>query len=188
MEKTEAILIGRQRQTETSLIVYWCSAEQGMIKTIAKGALRPKSPFAGLLDLFVSAEIRYATGKTTDLHTLAEARWTNPRLGLRTSYGRVLAATYFVKLLTLVAEPHTPVPEMHDLLRKALDYLAEKDPTLPLIARFEQRVAEILGIVPEGVESLAAEAIADVFHRRLPVQRRQVTEWLRQVAVPRDPG
>lgn len=179
MEKTEAILIGRQRHTETSLIVQWLSAEAGLIKTIAKGALRPKSPFAGLLDLFVSADIRYASGKNTDLHTLAEARWTNPRLDLRTSYGRVLAATYFVKLITLVAEPHTPVPEMHDLLRKALDYLTEKHPTMPLIVRFEQRVAESLGIVPEGGDSLAAEAIADVFHRRLPVQRRQVIEWIK---------
>ncbi|MBL9134167.1 MAG: DNA repair protein RecO C-terminal domain-containing protein, partial [Verrucomicrobiaceae bacterium] len=114
-----------------------------------------------------------------DLHTLAEARWTQPRLGLRTSYGRVLAATYFVKLITLVVEPSTPLPEIHELLRKALDYLAEKDPGLPLIARFEQRVAEALGIVPEGGDSLAAEAIADVFHRRLPVQRMQLMDWVR---------
>lgn len=179
MEKTEAILIGRQRHTETSLIVQWCSADAGIIKTIAKGALRPKSPFVGLLDLFVSADIRYVPSRSTDLHTLAEAQWTNPRLGLRGSYGRVLAATYFVKLLTLVVEPGTPVKEIHDLLHKALDYLSEKDPNMPLVRRFEQRLAEALGIVSEGGESLAAEAISDVFHRRLPVQRGQLMEWMR---------
>lgn len=120
----------------------------------------------------MSCELRFVPGKSTDLGILSEARWTNPRLGLRTSYGRVLAATYLVKLITLVAERHAPLPEAHPLLVKALDYLCEKDPSPALVLRFEQRLAEALGIVPEGEESLAAEAIADVFHKRLPVQRR----------------
>ncbi len=180
MEKTNAILIGRQKHTETSLIVEWCSAELGVFKTIAKGALRPKSPFVGLLDLFVSCDLRYVPGKSTDLGILSEARWTNPRLGLRSSYGRVLAATYFVKLITLVVERNAPLPEIHELLHKALDYLAEKDPSTALVLRFEHKLAEVLGIVPEDGTSLAGEAIADVFHKRLPVQRRQLSDWLKE--------
>ena len=179
MQKTDAILIGRQQHTETSLIVEWCCAELGIFKTIAKGALRPKSPFVGLLDLFVSCELRLVSGKSTDLNILSEARWTNPRLGLRTSYGRVLAATYLVKLLALVAERHTPLPEVHPLLVKALDYLCKKDPSPALVLRFEQRLAEVLGLIPEGDHSLAADAIADVFHKRLPVQRQQLFEWMK---------
>ncbi len=180
MEKTHAILIGRQRHSETSLIVQWCSAEAGIFKTIVKGALRPKSPHAGQLDLFVSADIRYVKSKSSDLHILSEAHWSNPRLGLRSSYGRVLAATYLIKLITLVVETDSPLPEVHALLSKALDYLAEKDPSAALITRFEQRLAESLGIVEPDKPSLAAEAIADVFHRKLPVQRKQVFEWMRR--------
>lgn len=179
MHKTEAILIGRQRHTETSLIVEWCCAEKGLFKTIAKGALRPKSALSGVLDLFVSCDLRYVPGKSTDLGILAEASWTNPRLGLRTSYGRVLAATYMVKLIAQVVESHTPLPEIYPLLVKALDYLAEKDPSPALVLRFEQRLAEVLGIVPEDGTALAAEAMADVFHKRLPVQRRQLWDWIR---------
>lgn len=180
MQKAEAILIGRQRQTETSLIVEWCCAEMGIFKTVAKGALRPKSPFAGVLDLFVTCELRFVPGRSSDLGILSEARWTNPRLGLRSSYGRVLAATYLVKLVAQVAERHAPLPEVQPQLVKALDYLAEKDPSPALICRFEQRLAEALGILPEGEQSLAAEAIADVFHKRLPVQRKQLFDWMRQ--------
>ncbi|MFN7561831.1 MAG: DNA repair protein RecO [Prosthecobacter sp.] len=180
MQKAEAILIGRQRQTETSLIVEWCCAELGIFKTVAKGAMRPKSPFAGMLDLFVTCELRFVPGKSSDLGILSEARWTNPRLGLRTSYGRVLAATYLVKLVAQVAERHAPLPEVQPLLVKALDYLSEKDPSPALICRFEQRLAEALGILPEGEQSLAAEAIADVFHKRLPVQRRQLFDWMKE--------
>jgi len=182
VEKTEAIIIGRTRYSETTLIVHWCCPEMGLFKTIAKGALRPKSAFAGLLDLFVSAEIRFARAKSGDLHTLAEARWTNPRLGLRQSYGRVLAATYLVKLVELVVEPHAALPEIHALLVKALDYLAEHDPSPALVERFELRLAEDLGLVGEGVSGVgtSARAIEENFHRRLPVQRRQLLEWISQ--------
>ena len=72
MDKTTAILIGRYKLTESSLIVHWCSPELGLFKTVAKGALRPKSAFAGRLDLFISSEIRFARAKTGDLHTLAK--------------------------------------------------------------------------------------------------------------------
>ncbi len=180
MEKTEAILINRIRYSETTLIVSWCSAEQGLFKTIAKGALRPKSPFSGLLDLFVSAEIRYTHAKVGDLHTLSDAHWSNPRLGLRQSYGRVLAATYLVKLIELVAEPHAPLPEIHALLAKALDYLCDHDPSAALVERFELRLAEDLGLVGEGgaARGASAHAIEDNFHKRLPVQRRQVLDWI----------
>jgi recombinational DNA repair protein (RecF pathway) len=133
-----------------------------------------------MLDLFVTCELRFVPGKSSDLGILSEARWTNPRLGLRTSYGRVLAATYLVKLVAQVAERHAPLPEVQPLLVKALDYLSEKDPSPALICRFEQRLAEALGILPEGEQSLAAEAIADVFHKRLPVQRRQLFDWMKE--------
>lgn len=178
MEKTEAILIDRTPYRETSLIVQWCAPGAGVFKTIAKGALRPKSPFSGRLDLFVSAEVRFVRGGTTDLHTLAEVAWIAPRLGLRQSYGRVLAATYFVKLITQVTERETAIPAIYDLLRKALDYLDGKEPTAALVDRFEQRLAEELGIAGEhGVPRL----IEDAFNQRLPVQRGQL---LKLIATP----
>lgn len=181
MEQTEAILVGRSRYGETSLIVQWCAPEAGLFRTIAKGALRPRSPFANRLDLFVSAEVRWVRSRRSDLHTLAEARWTNPRLGLRSGYGRVLAATYLVRLVTQVAEPQTPLPGLHALLVKALDYLAEKEPTRALVERFELRLAQDLGIAPEpnGPQPpSSAQLIEEAFHRRLPAQRRQLLDWL----------
>ena len=139
MENTPAILIGRSRWSETSLIVHWCAPELGLFRTMAKGALRPNSAFHGVLDLFVTADLRLARAKSGDLHTLAEAHLLQPRLGLRASYGRVLAATYLVKLLALAVEPHTPLPGLFDLLAKALDYLGDHDPSPAFLHRFELR-------------------------------------------------
>ena len=185
MEKTEAILIDRMPYRETSLIVQWCAPEAGVFKTIAKGALRPKSPFSGRLDLFVSAEVRFVRGRTTDLHTLAEVAWTNPRLGLRQSYGRVLAATYFVKLITQVVERETAIPAIYDLLRKALDYLDGKEPTPVLVGRFERRLAQELGIAGEDQ---FPRSIEDAFHQRLPVQRGQLLKLIAMAASGRGPS
>lgn len=178
MEKTEAILIDRKPWRESSLIVHWCAPEAGIFKTMAKGALRPKSPFAGRLDLFVSAEVRFVRGRSGDLHTLAEAQWTCPRLGIRESYDRVLAATYFVKLISQVVERETPIPDAFDLLAKALDYLATHDPSPELVERFENRLAGELGIAG-GHERHGAPLIEAAFHRRLPVQREQLMKRLR---------
>lgn len=184
MEKTEAILIGRSRFSETSIIAHWCSPELGLFRTMVKGALRPKSTFAGLLDLFVSADISIRRSKTSDLHTLTEAHWTKPRLGLRSSYGRVLAATYLIKLVTMIAEPNAPLPAIHELLEKALDYLAEHDPSLAVLERFELRLAEDLGLVgPQGALPIVIiKAIEETSHRRVPVQRQQVIDWVAQHA------
>lgn len=171
MDKTEAILIDRTPYRETSLIVQWCAAEAGVFRTIAKGALRPKSPFAGRLDLFVSAEVRVVRARSSDLHTLAEARWTNGRPGLRRSYARVLAATYLSKLVTQVVERETAIPGVYELLRKALDFLDEKEPVPALIGRFEQRLGEELGVAGDGD---VLRALEEVSHRALPVQRGQL--------------
>ena len=56
---TEAIVIRLTRLTETSLIVHWFTEGHGLVKTVAKGARRTKSPFAGQLDLFFGGEITF---------------------------------------------------------------------------------------------------------------------------------
>ena len=58
LETTAAILLRRIKLTESSLIVTWFTEAHGKLKTVAKGARRPRSPFAGRLDLFFAAEIR----------------------------------------------------------------------------------------------------------------------------------
>ncbi|MCB1089095.1 MAG: recombination protein O N-terminal domain-containing protein, partial [Verrucomicrobiae bacterium] len=113
--KTEATLIRRLPLTETSLIVHWCSADYGLVKSVAKGARRPKSPFAGKLDLFYRCEIELVPARQGDLHILKEASVLDSRLGIRKTYRRTLVASYFVKLLGMVTEPETPVPDLWDL-------------------------------------------------------------------------
>ncbi|OAI58103.1 hypothetical protein AYO49_05760 [Verrucomicrobiaceae bacterium SCGC AG-212-N21] len=180
METTSAILINRTRLTETSLIVHWCSEDAGLFKTVAKGALRPKSLFAGRLDLFVTCELVMARSTKSDLHQLQEVHLTEPRLTLRSSYPRVLAATYFCKLVELVAERETPLAGVHDLLRRALDHLDTHEPSAKLVLRFENKLCEHLGL--GAVEHGGATLIHDVFHKPMPPQRKLLFDEMARTA------
>ena len=104
MESTEAILLRKRRFSDTSLIVSWCTELIGCVQTIAKGARRPKSPFAGKLDLFFEAEISIVRSRKTDLHTLAEVVLKNPFVGIRSNYLRTQTAAYFVELIEICTE------------------------------------------------------------------------------------
>ena len=172
MEKADGILIRKTPLTNTSLIVHWCTREHGLIRTAAKGARRPGSPFAGKLDLFYSAELSWTRSRRGDLHTLQEAEVTNYRQGIQKDYLRVLAAAYFASLVERVAEGDTPVTGLHDLLRRALDWLDAHQPTEKAVLFFEKEVANDLGIHGEpGVSPVAA--IRQVY-QRIPVQREKL--------------
>ena len=58
--------------SETSLIVTWLTERFGTVRTVARGARRPKSEFAGMLDLFYGADIAFSFSRKGDLHTLRE--------------------------------------------------------------------------------------------------------------------
>ena len=178
IEKSHAILIRKTLLTETSLIIHWCSREHGFIRTVAKGARRPASPYAGKLDLFYSAELIWLPAKKSDLHTLKEVEVTDFRLGLQTTWMRVLCASYFVKLLEAVAEAETPVESLYELLRRALDYLTSHDPTRKAVLHFERELAHDLGVQGEG-GTAPIQALRQMLHR-VPPQREALWDLVKE--------
>ena len=92
---------------ENGLIAVWCT-EEGLIRTAAKSARKPGSPFAGCLDIFYQCRMQWTQAKKGDLHTLTSADLLSPRLALRKSYLRLSAAGYFARLFLQMLEPDTP--------------------------------------------------------------------------------
>jgi DNA repair protein RecO (recombination protein O) len=171
MEKCRGTIIRRTPLTESSLIIHWCTEEQGIIKTIAKGARRPKSPFAGKLDLFCEAEFVIARSRKTDLHPLRELSLNSIRPGLRQSYLQTLAATYFVQLLSLVTEPESPIASLNNLLNRALNHLEENLPEIKAILHYEKEMAQLLGVLEPG--GTPAKNLEQAGHR-LPKTRMEL--------------
>jgi DNA repair protein RecO (recombination protein O) len=156
MESTRAILLRRSRFSDTSLIISWLSPERGHVKTIAKGALRPRSPFAGRLDLFYECEIGYVLSRKSDLHTLREIQILDSFEQIRSSWMKTRVASYFAELADLASEPEHPAHELYSLLRAALAYVNEKEASSRLLLRFERKLAESMGIGGPSTESALA--------------------------------
>jgi DNA repair protein RecO (recombination protein O) len=146
MEKSTGMVTRLTRLGDTSLIVHWCTAEHGWIKTVAKGARSPKSRFAGKLDLFFDAEIDWVRARRSELHALRDVALSTTRNSLRTDWTAFTAAAYFVQLLERAVEPDHPVPELHDLLRRAIDHLAENNASKRAVEHFESELARLLGV------------------------------------------
>jgi DNA repair protein RecO (recombination protein O) len=168
METTPAILLRKTKLTETSLIVTWFSAAHGLIKTVAKGARRPKSRFAGMLDLFFECDIQFSRSRRSELHILCEVFVREPHESLRKEFTRVALAAYFVELLELVTEPAHAAPELYNLLQRGLGYLNNNPATHRPLLHFEAELARLLGIQNNQVS--AAIAIGRAYHR-LPSAR-----------------
>lgn len=175
MITTRGILTRLTKLTDTSLIAHWFTADVGLIKTVARGARRPKSPFSGKLDLFFGGEISFVRARRGGLDTLSEVVIANCRDGLRRSWPATLMAGYFCQLAEAVVEPGHPEPEIFDLLSRALDHLESQPPSLRAMQFFEAEIARNLGISghPGQAESALREAIGT-----LPAGRARILDLL----------
>ena len=139
-------IVGRMPFGNTSLIVRCLSRQAGRLTFMAKGATRPKGPFAGTLDLFYLADFLYQPARIGEMHALREVKLIEAHLGLRRSYANLLAAQYFAMLIETVTESATPVEEEFNLFAKALTYLCETDISWRAVERFEQRILTLAGV------------------------------------------
>ena len=146
MQTTGAILLRKRKYSDTSLIVAWCTESLGCIHTIAKGARRAKTVFAGKLDLFFEAEISVIASRKSTLHTLTEVVLKNPFPGIRRNYLRIRAAAYFIELIEICTECDHREPELFHLLRRAFGYLDSHDPNRRALLHFETELARITGV------------------------------------------
>ncbi len=179
MESTIAILLRRRKFSDTSLIVSWCTGSLGCIHTMAKGARRQKSAFAGKLDLFFEAEIQIARSRKSSLHTLTEVVLRNAFAGIRQNYGRTQTAAYFVELIEFCTERDHHEPELFALLQRAFAFLDSNDSSLRVISHFEKELARIAGVHDARLDQAnPASALASLFGR-LPISR---TPLLKQFA------
>src|ERR1700745_1999815 len=178
MESTEAILLRKRKFSDTTLIVSWCTELFGCVQTMAKGARRPKSPFAGKLDLFFEAEISIVHSRKSDLHTLTEVMLKNPFVGIRSNYLRTQTAAYFVELIEICTERDHREPELFALLRRAFGYLDANDPRPRAVAHFETELARIAGV--HDTKKLKADpafSLGNLFGR-LPLSRKPLLKTL----------
>jgi DNA repair protein RecO (recombination protein O) len=147
-DRAEAIALRVQPVTESSLLVTWFTREFGKLKTLAKGARRPKNPMRGKIDLFYEDEIILLRSRRSDLHLLHDCFVETPHRRLRESMERLAAASYACELAELATEPEDPNPGIFDLLKSVLDAI-ETRPSPVVLIWFELRLLDAAGWKPK---------------------------------------
>lgn len=148
-ESTHGLILRTRPLTETSLIIHWLTPDLGRIATVAQGARRPKSPFAGKLDLFYAADFSFSRSRRSDLHRLREACLRETHGALREDLLKLQQAAYAAAFLEQATETETPLPEIYALTRAFLHHLCGP-PTQPqTIFALELKLLQELGLAPD---------------------------------------
>ena len=167
-QRATGIILRTRLLTETSLIVHWLTAEHGRVATVAKGARRPRSPFAGKLDLFYEADFSFQRSRHSELHTLREVVVLQTRPALREKLILLQQACYASALVEQSTETGSPLPEIHPLFASFLNFLPQDTPRPRNIFALELKLLHALGLEPDMAET------------KLPADTRQlITSLLR---------
>ena len=153
IENATGIILRTRPLTETSLIVHWLTPDLGRLATVAKGARRPKSPFAGRLDLFYLADFSFNRSRSSALHQLREVKLLASHDAIRGDILKLQQAAYATACLELATESDTPLPEIFELTRNFLKSLCEHIPAPQTVFAFELKLLRELGLEPDLAES-----------------------------------
>lgn len=160
---------------EYGLIITWCTAQHGIVRTAARNARKPGNDLTGRIDLFHSCELLVSDAKKGDLSTLHAAELQNPRLPLRSDLLKLRLASYCARLLLATVETGDTSQAWHQLMHGALDYIAEAPSRANILYHFEKRLAGLHGLYSDMVP--AHNALMQHF-QQLPAGRQELLEKL----------
>jgi DNA repair protein RecO (recombination protein O) len=162
MEATPAILVRKMPWSETSLIVTWLTERFGTVRTVARGARRPKSEFAGMLDLFYGADIALSFSRKGDLHTLREVSVRSVFNVSNAGSAGYYLASYFGELAGMAAPSMQAAPEIFNLLQRGLNFVQQSAASLKALNHFESELCRILGVYDTRGNVAAIDALASL--------------------------
>ena len=190
-ETATGIILRTRPLTETSLILHWLTPDFGRLATVAKGARRPKSPFAGRLDLFYVADFSFSRSRSSDLHSLREVKLHETHGAIRGDIAKLQQAAYATGFVEQATETETPLPEIYALTRSFLKSLCEQPPQPQNIFAFELKLLRELGQEPDldethltpGAKKIATGLLEGDWNHaaRLKLtgeQNRELRQWL----------
>ena len=176
MEQTPAILLRKTPWSETSLIIAWLTERFGSVRTVARGALRAKSPFAGRLDLFYAADISFSISSKGDLHTLREVSLKSVFDVAGAGSAGFYLASYFGELAGIAAPSMHPAPGVFDLMQRGIDFVQRAPASMKALNHFEKELCRILGVHDPAGEIPAIDALRSLYGT-IPASREMALKF-----------
>jgi DNA repair protein RecO (recombination protein O) len=148
VRKDVGVILKSARSGETSKVVTFLGRQSGKISLIAKGALGPKSPFRGLLELgnLIDVVFYYKDGRT--LFFVKEVSVVSTLGSVRDSLPHLAAALGALELVESVCYWGSPDARAVDLIADYISCAPAKDPRHAYLA-FEFKLLEVLGQNPD---------------------------------------
>ncbi len=120
IEKDEALILGRRRLGESSLIVTLFTSKRGPVRAVAKAARKARSRFGGSLEPTNVVYAVYYRKENRDLHLLTQCDVIRSFPGIRESLLRLAYAYAIIKCLIGLKREEGPAREMFALAGDAL--------------------------------------------------------------------
>jgi DNA repair protein RecO (recombination protein O) len=194
--KTEALVLNALRWQESSKIVHLFSADHGYIKIIAKGALRPKSPFRGVLETLNHIETIISTKETRGLQILTSATLLNSYMEIRDDLEKTGVAFSILEMLKKLFSVHEPLKPFFQYITDLFAALNSRNAVPPMmyLNHFLLQVSKALGFGWTFDRCLSCKNVPDKFplildyqnggvvcgncRNRFPALGRELTEKL----------
>ena len=144
--RTNGIVLAIRPWSRTSHVVAWLTPDHGVVNTLVKGAVRPKSAFLGQYDLFYSCELLYYAHAAGDLHALREVSPRNLREALRGKWRETSLAAYAADLVRDLAPPDAESAAWYAFLDGFLDRV---EGSAAGLVRLEMALLRLAGLEPD---------------------------------------
>ncbi|MCX7830478.1 MAG: DNA repair protein RecO [Acidobacteria bacterium] len=146
--RSESFVLRKYDLTESSFIVHFFSREKGLLKLVAKGAKRAKSPFSGSLEIFNRVEIEYSKKEHSELGTLRKIDLVESAFSLFSDYK--ISKTLFAVSETLSKgmKEEQKEEEVYRLASAVIESLKLKSPPEWVLNYFFAWFLKLNGVFP----------------------------------------
>lgn len=144
-KKSEAIILRTKDFGESDRIVTFFSSLYGVLRGVAKGALRSSKRFVNSLAIFSLVDLQFTERRSSDLVWLDSCELVDGFPGIQTDYNLLLKASYMVEMTEILFPLNVPSPEMFKLLRFALGSISNGRNTEETMLIFQALAMKIGG-------------------------------------------
>jgi DNA repair protein RecO (recombination protein O) len=157
--RDQAIVLGSHKFGEADRVVVLLTATHGKVRAVAKGVRRTKSSIGARLEPLSHIDVSLRTGR--ELDTVAEVKLVHTHTALRTDFDRLSQGLSMVETINKITLDREPVPEMFQMLSRALHSLNDTFSPL-MIGAFFLKLVALEGSAPQVHECVRCGESAEL--------------------------
>lgn len=146
--KTKAFIINSIRWKESSKIITLYTEKCGKVKVIARGAFKPKSPFAGMLESHQLIEVIFQFKESRALHILKEASLIEGYTKQKLNFAIYPYSLAILETINLIIEESEPDPLFFSFIETLFPAFLEAQEPAYVFIYFLLKIASYLGFKP----------------------------------------